>query len=114
MLSIFVMGMYTFQSVFAFYLLQMISNAFLAPLVLATVIGGIRTYAMRTAVSSFVGKFADKFRSYVLLLVLTTGVGIVFIGLLILLPFVNGNQIQYSLPLVVISTIVFLLVGLLS
>ena len=114
MLSIFLMGMYTFQSVFAFYLLQMITNAFLAPLVLATVVGGIRTYAMRTAVSAFVGKFADKFKSYILLLLITTGIGIVLIGILILLPLVNGNQIQQSIPLVVISTIIFLLAGFLS
>lgn len=114
MLSIFLMGMYTFQSVFAFYLLQMLSNAFLAPAILVTVLGGIRTYAMRTGVSAFVGKFADKFRSYILLLILTTGIGILLIGVLILLPLMNGNKIQYSAALVAVSTIIYLLAGFLS
>lgn len=54
MLSIFVMGMYTFQSVFAYYLIQMLQNAFLAPVVLVTILGGVRTYALRFAVSSYI------------------------------------------------------------
>ena len=92
----------------------MLSNAFLAPAILVTVLGGIRTYAMRTGVSAFVGKFADKFRSYILLLILTTGIGILLIGVLILLPLMNGNKIQYSAALVAVSTIIYLLAGFLS
>ncbi|WQQ08890.2 MFS transporter [Mycoplasmopsis felis] len=110
-LSIFVMGMYTFQSVFAYYLLQLIQNAYLAPTILVTVIGGVRTYALRTAVSTFVGRWADKFRSYVLFLIITLGIGIIIVGSIILLGYLPSSQ---NIALIVLSSILFILAGVLS
>ncbi|WP_322901784.1 MFS transporter [Mycoplasmopsis felis] len=110
-LSIFVMGMYTFQSVFAYYLLQLIQNAYLAPTILVTVIGGFRTYALRTAVSTFVGRWADKFRSYVLFLIITLGIGIIIVGSIILLGYLPSSQ---NIALIVLSSILFILAGVLS
>lgn len=110
-LSIFVMGMYTFQSVFAYYLLQLIQNAYLAPAILVTVIGGVRTYALRTAVSTFVGRWADKFRSYVLFLIIILGIGIIIVGAIILLGYLPSSQ---NIALIVLSSILFILAGVLS
>ncbi|WGI36326.1 MFS transporter [Mesomycoplasma lagogenitalium] len=115
MLSLFVMGMYTFQSVFAYYLVQMINNAFLAPAILMTVLGGIRTYGLRMAISTFVGRWADKFKSYLLFLLLTTGIGILIVAIIIILPlFGLGDSTQQNIWIIVISSILFLLAGVLS
>ncbi|VEU68023.1 Uncharacterised protein [Mycoplasmopsis pulmonis] len=113
MLSVFLLGMYTFQSVFAFYLLQMIENAFLGPTILVATLGGLRTYAMRVAISGYVGRLADKFRSYVLFLIIVLGIGIVLVGVMILLPF-GAKDRQQNIALIVISSIIFVFVGLLS
>lgn len=111
-LSLFLMGMYTFKSVFAFYLLQMMSNIFLSPPILLTVLGGIRTYVLRVGVSAFVGRWADKFRSYVLFLLITLGFGIILLLFFILLPNMTNNV--HSMAIVVISAIMYLLAGVLS
>ncbi|MDZ7293221.1 MFS transporter [Mycoplasmopsis pulmonis] len=113
MLSVFLLGMYTFQSVFAFYLLQMIENAFLGPTILVATLGGLRTYAMRVAISGFAGRLADKFRSYVLFLIIILAIGIVLVGVMILLPF-GAKDRQQNIALIVLSSIIFIFVGLLS
>nr|WP_313771111.1 MFS transporter [Mycoplasmopsis felis] len=110
-LSIFVMGMYTFQSVFAYYLLQLLQNAYLGPAILVTIIGGVRTYALRTAVSTFVGRWADKFRSYVLFLIITLGIGIIIVGSIILLGYLPESQ---NITLIVLSSTLYILAGVLS
>ncbi|WP_419198139.1 MFS transporter [Mycoplasmopsis felis] len=110
-LSIFVMGMYTFQSVFAYYLLQLLQNAYLAPAILVTIIGGVRTYALRTAVSTFVGRWADKFRSYVLFLIIILGIGIIIVGAIILLGYLPESQ---NITLIVLSSTLYILAGVLS
>ncbi|WP_033160805.1 MFS transporter [[Mycoplasma] collis] len=114
MLSFFLLGMYTFQSVFAFYLLQMIQNAFLAPVILVTILGGFRTYAMRVAISGFAGRIADKFKSYVLFLIIVLGIGIALIAVMIFLPFAANKAGEQNIFLIVISSIIFILMGLLS
>lgn len=111
MLSFFVMGMYTFQSVFAYYLLQMLQNAFLAPVILVTVLGGVRTYALRFAVSSYIGYLADKFKSYILFLIFVSVIGLVLVLFIILLAFISQD---YATVVVVLSSILFLLIGVLS
>ncbi|MGZ9796914.1 MFS transporter [Mycoplasma sp. 4013] len=110
-LSLFVMGMYTFQSVFAYYLLQLIQNSYSAPVILVTVLGGLRTYGLRTIVSTFIGRWADKFRSYILFLLITTGIGIIVLGIIILLGFAPKSA---SVAVIVISSILYLLAGILS
>ncbi|WP_318082838.1 MFS transporter [Mesomycoplasma ovipneumoniae] len=116
MLSIFVMGMYTFQSVFAYYLVQVLNNVFLAPTILVTILGGIRTYGLRGLISSYVGYYADKFRSYILILVLTAVTGM-FVILTILLLTLAGIQ-EPGTPLfiffIILVTILFLIAGSLS
>ncbi|MGZ9413381.1 MFS transporter [Mycoplasma sp. Z386] len=110
-LSIFVMGMYTFQSVFAYYLIQLMQNGYLAPAILVTILGGIRTYGLRTLVSTFIGRWADKFRSYVLFLIIVTGIGIILLGAIILLGFVPKSA---NVWVIVFSSILYLLAGILS
>ncbi|MDJ1647668.1 MFS transporter [Mycoplasma phocimorsus] len=113
-LSIFLMGMYTFQSVFAYYLVQLMQNAFLAPMILVTILGGIRTYALRTLVSTFVGKWADKFKSYILFLIITTAIGIFVVGALILLGFAAPTNKISKIWVVVLCAILFIMTGVLS
>ncbi|VEU59539.1 MFS transporter [Mesomycoplasma neurolyticum] len=114
MLSFFLLGMYTFQSVFAYYLLQMIQNAFLGPVLLVTILGGMRTYLMRVAISGFAGRLADKFRSYVLFLMIVLGIGIILIGIMVLLPFAASKSGERNIFLIIASSFIFILVGLLS
>ncbi len=112
LLSFFLMGMYVFQSTFAYYLLQMLQNAFLAPVVLVTVIGGIRTYALRSAVSVYLGRLADKCKSYILFLMICTVLGIVFVLAFILLGFVQTNSA--NITLITFSSILYIFTGILS
>lgn len=113
LLSFFLMGMYVFQSTFAYYLLQMMQNAFLAPVILGTVLGGVRTYVLRSAVSVYLGRLADKFRSYILFLMLCTGLGIIFVLMFILLGFGQVGQ-QQNYALIIVSAILYILTGVLS
>ncbi|MDJ1645511.1 MFS transporter [Mycoplasma phocimorsus] len=113
-LSIFLMGMYTFQSVFAYYLVQLMQNAFLAPMILVTILGGIRTYALRALVSTFVGKWADKFKSYILFLIIATGIGILIVGSLILLGFAAPTDETMKLWVIILCAILFIMTGILS
>ncbi len=106
------MGMYVFQSTFAYYLLQMLQNAFLAPVVLVTVIGGIRTYALRSAVSVYLCRLADKCKSYILFLMICTVLGIVFVLAFILLGFVQTNSA--NITLITFSSILYIFTGILS
>ncbi|TDV24393.1 Na+/melibiose symporter-like transporter [Mycoplasmopsis mustelae] len=110
-LSIFVMGMYTFQSVFAYYLVQLMQNAYLAPVILVTILGGVRSYGLRTLISTFVGRWADKFRSYILFLIITTFIGIIILGAIILFGFIPN---KYNIWVIVLSSILFICAGILS
>lgn len=123
-LSVFLMGMYTFQSVFAYYLVQLMNNAFLAPAILVAVLGGIRTYGLRSLVSSFIGRWADKFRSYILFLLIATGIGIIVVGAIILTgyaaPELNGltaatyTKTSTDLFIIVLTSTLFIFAGILS
>ncbi|WP_436359210.1 MFS transporter [Mycoplasma sp. 480] len=110
-LSFFVMGMYTFQSVFAYYLIQLMQNGYLAPVILVTILGGVRTYGLRTLVSTFIGRWADKFRSYVLFLIIVTAIGIVLLGAIILFGFIPKSA---NIWVIVLSSILYLAAGILS
>ena len=113
-LAIFLMGMHTFKSVFAYYLVQLLQNAFLAPVILVTVLGGIRSYGLRALISTFIGKWADKFRSYILFLIISISLGIFVVGALILLGFAAPTNGQMDLWVVVLCSILFMMTGILS
>lgn len=124
--SFFVMGMYMFQSVFAFYLLQYIrtigaSNEISSSIpTLATiliVIGGLRTYVFRFAISGPVGHFADKAKSYIWILILALGSGFILTIIFLLIPgFSSFDTLSpgYQYFAIVFLIILFCLAGLLS
>ncbi|QZX49102.1 MFS transporter [Mycoplasma sp. E35C] len=85
-LAFFVMGMYMFQSVLAYYLFQMITNVTTISTIVISVIAGIRLYGMRFLVSTLIGKFSDKLKSLILFLLIMLVVGIITSIVIILLP----------------------------
>lgn len=85
-LSIFVMGMYMFQSVFSYYLTQMMQNIIGIPTAIILVIGGIRLYGMRMTISTFAGRFADRFKSIILLLIIVLFIGLAVSAIMIMIP----------------------------
>ncbi|EFF41636.1 MFS transporter [Mycoplasmopsis alligatoris] len=90
-LSFFVMGMYMFQSTFSYYLNQMLANVVLVPTLALTIIAGFRLYGLRMAISGFVGRFADKFKSITLLLIGVLFVGFILVTIFIFLPGVSSD-----------------------
>ncbi|AAT27690.1 MFS transporter [[Mycoplasma] mobile] len=124
--SFFVMGMYMFQSVFAFYLLQFIrtlgadagvTSAIPTLAIILIVIGGLRTYAFRFLVSAPVGHYADKAKSYIYILVIALGLGFIVTGVFLLVPgFVPFNELSLTLRIVIIAILIvlFSIAGILS
>jgi len=117
LLAFFVLGMYMFQSVFAYYLKSYI--AIISSTVVVTAIAGFRTYGLRFLVSGPFGKWFQKRRSWVLVLIIILSVGIlVAIGLVLMAGF--GNHINrdisksYRLTLEILFPISFILVGIAS
>lgn len=121
-LSLFVLGMYMFQSTLTYYFLQMLTNSLRAPAVLLTVIGGIRLYGLRFVISTWVGKFSDKLNSIVLFLVLTLFVGILIVAIALFLPGVSLANVNtfstlnknYQMVVIVVCITLFLLSSVLS
>lgn len=116
LLAFFVMGMYMFQSVFAYYMKDTLSTIGLSA-VLLTVLAGVRAYGMRMFVSSPFGKWADKRKSYILVLIWILVIGLMFAIAFTVLPGYNSYQ-NWSKPIQtlvsVFMIIIFLIVGILS
>ncbi|TDV24434.1 Na+/melibiose symporter-like transporter [Mycoplasmopsis mustelae] len=108
-LALFLMGMYTFQTAFPFYVLQTLVNEYKAPTWISFILTGILSYGFRIFISWVIGGWADKTRSYILFLVTSTGLAIVSIIAILLIGFINN-------PIVVIVTsiVLFMFIGSLS
>ncbi len=117
--SIFVLGLYMFQSVFAYYFKDYMANVILYGVVgatiIVTVLSGFRTYLLRMFVSTPIGKWADKKESYIVILFWTLVAGIVIATLFIFLPgFGSIPTGGYLVALEVIIPILFIVSGILS
>ncbi|UUM19599.1 MULTISPECIES: MFS transporter [unclassified Mycoplasma] len=104
-LAIFVMGTYIFQSVLSFYIVNMMENVFFAPVLLVSILAGFKTYGLRMLVSGYVGRFADKFKSYVLLLIFALMIGMGCLVLFIIFP-IFGIDFSHNSVLKVIFLII--------
>ncbi len=114
LLAIFVMGMYMFQSVFAYYLKSYI-GLILAPTMVAA-LAGLRTYALRLVVSGPFGKWMIKRRSWILVMVLTLSIGLLIALILVLTPGIGNtfNGLNTNLAIRIIFPILFIFVGVIS
>ncbi len=83
--GIFVFGMYMFQSVFSYYMKDVLTVIGINTTIVA-VLGGIRSYGLRFLVASPVDKLSDKWKSYVLGLVFILLIGILACILFTLIP----------------------------
>ncbi|OYD26887.1 putative MFS family arabinose efflux permease [Mycoplasma testudineum] len=119
--AFFVMGMYMFQSVFAYYLLQYIKNvipsAVSVPAIVLTVVGGFRTYAFRFFIATPTGRLADKAKSYIKTLTITLGLG--FIVAIAFLAFPGTGRFEnlsttYQYVVMYVLIFLYLLAGALS
>ncbi|UUD36519.1 MFS transporter [Mycoplasmopsis citelli] len=116
-MSIFVMGAYIFQSVLGYYIINMMENVYIAPVILVSILAGLRTYGLRMLVSGYVGRFADKFKSYVLLLVFALMAGMACLVVFTILPSFGTNFAQNSALKVfflIILSICFILGGIVT
>lgn len=95
-LSIFLMGMYMFQSVFAYYFNQMLANVVKIPELTLTIISGLRLYGLRFLTSGFIGKKSDSFKSLTLILLISLVVGFVLAIVFILIPGISSNPLENS------------------
>lgn len=91
-LSFFLLGMYMFQSTFAFFLNQMLINTIGISFVALTILGGIRAYFMRFLVSAFIGKIADRVKSITGLLLAVLLFGFVIIAIFLFTPGISTDK----------------------
>ena len=83
--GVFVFGMYMFQSTFAYYMKDSLSILGISATVV-TVLGGIRSYGLRFLMANPIGRWADKWRSYILGLVFILLTGFIICILFTFLP----------------------------
>ncbi|WP_338988220.1 MFS transporter [Spiroplasma endosymbiont of Dasysyrphus albostriatus] len=83
--GIFVFGMYMFQSTFAYYMKDALTEVGVTVGVV-TILGGIRSYGLRFLVASPIGRWADKWKSYVLGLIFLLLVGMIACSLYVVIP----------------------------
>ena len=117
LLSFMVLGMYIFQSVYAYYMKSYLTLLIGAG-VLIPILGGLRAYGLRMIVSSPFGKWAQKRKSFVLVSIMVFAIGIIFAVIFILLPGV-GNTFanlspSYKLALKIIMPILYIINGTIS
>lgn len=101
MLSIFLLGMYSFQSTFTYYLNQLLSNtireALGIPVAILTILFAIRVYFLRLFVGGLLMKIGDKFKSFILLLVIVASLGLILTLIFVFMPgFFNNSYVNYS------------------
>ena len=83
--GIFVFGMYMFQSTFVYYMKDALTEVGVTVGVV-TILGGIRSYGLRFLVASPIGRWADKWKSYVLGLIFLLLVGMIACSLYVVIP----------------------------
>ncbi|WFQ92366.1 MFS transporter [Mycoplasma feriruminatoris] len=97
LLSILVLGVYMLQMGLSSYVNYM-RNIFYVPAVAVMIIGIFRTYVMRFMISGWFGRFADKQKSYIPLILIGLFIGMVLITVGILLPgFSDGYPNEESI-----------------
>lgn len=116
LLSVFVLGMYMFQSVFAYYLKSYLSLVITG--IAVTAIAGFRTYGLRLVVSGPFGAWMKRRKSWVLTMAVILAIGMLVLVLMLLLGGV-GNKVNtfsdtYRTALKVLFPILFLLIGTVS
>ncbi|OYD26714.1 putative MFS family arabinose efflux permease [Mycoplasma testudineum] len=119
--SFFIMGMYMFQSVFAYYFLNylknVVSNQLAWSAIIVTLLAGFRTYILGFLISAPVGFFVDRAKSYVRLLLIIMGISILVSTLFIFLPgFQEFNTLPYGYRyfLGIFFVLIYLVVGSLN
>lgn len=114
LMGIFVFGMYMFQSTFAYYMKDVLSRIGVTA-VLVTAIGGLRSYGLRFVVSSPVGKWSDRWKSYVFGLVALLAIGLMMAIFYTSLPGFNGWFVNLTHPwqiiIQIVMVILFIVIG---
>lgn len=121
-LSIFLLGMYMFQSPIAYYLFQMLANVNKLDPTLLLVIPILRIFVLRFAISIPISRWSDRIKSFIFLLIWVCSISVVIMIITILMPgisFRNGNYFDtLSNPSkIIVSTIMvvlFLMIAALS
>lgn len=118
-LSILLLGMYMFQSTFTYYLNQLIANTVLTKIGLSTsiltILFAFRIYGLRILVGGVLSKFSDRMRSFVLALLITTGIGLILGMIMLFIPgFMDNAWMGYSktgaiIAFVIMNVIFFML-----
>lgn len=89
LMGLFVFGMYMFQSTFAYYMKDVLSRIGVMT-VLVAAIGGLRSYGLRFLVANPIGRWADKWKSYVYGLTAILALGLMTAIIYTSLPGVNN------------------------
>ncbi|WP_391592086.1 MFS transporter [[Mycoplasma] cavipharyngis] len=114
-LSFFLLGMYMFQSTFAYFLNQMLINVVELPGIALIVIGGIRLYGLRFAISAWVGKISDRLSSLTLALIVALFLGFILVVIFIFLPeLYNTNSEPVKITVQVFMVLIFFMTSVLS
>lgn len=122
-LSFFLLGMYMFQSTFAYFLNQMLINIVGLPIIALTIIGGFRLYGLRFLISAWIGKWSDRLRSLTFALLICLLIGFILVVIFILLPGISSEKSivifktyskSYKIFVSVIMVILFFLTSFLS
>lgn len=114
LMGFFVFGMYMFQSTFAYYMKDVLSRIGVMAIIVAA-IGGLRSYGLRFFVASPVGKWSDKWSSYVYGLTALLAIGLLSAVIYTALPGFNGWFISLSkaiqIMLQIFMIILFVFIG---
>ncbi|WP_035358900.1 MFS transporter [[Acholeplasma] multilocale] len=90
LLGTLVLGVYMLQMGLSSYM-NYLTNIFLVPALVVSLLGTFRTYVMRFLISPYAGKKADKSHSYILLICLGLFLGMVLVVVAMLLPGFNNS-----------------------
>ncbi|CAM9149119.1 MFS transporter [Mycoplasma marinum] len=115
LLAFFVMGMYVFETVFAYYLKSYL--AIVASAVVVTALAGFRSYGLRLLVSGPFGKWLSKRRSWTLVMLILLTIGMLISLIAILAPGINNNLHSATVNkklYTILFSIVFVLLGIIS
>ena len=119
MTAMFVLGMYMFQSVFAYYLKSYLA-VFISSGAIIAALAGFRTYGLRLIVSAPFGVWLEKRKSWIFIMMIIMLIGTLTAILLVLLGGI-GNSVAnnklgggYLIFLRWILSILFIMVGILS
>lgn len=123
-LSIFLLGMYMFQSPIAYYLYQVLTNVNKLDPTILLIVPILRIFVLRFAISILISKYSDRIRSFIFLLICASTIALILLVILIFLPGIHfgSNNSNYfdsingvgKIVISTIMTILFLVVASLS